>query len=321
MTTTLIQPSQPAGSSACHYNPAAMALDTIKSTKNHKTFPFTTPTITTHNKTPTGALILEIIFSDDTSSPNTTQDKGECNEDDNDSDSDEEDDVDSTSNSDAHSNNNDSDSDGDDVDEQDQEHVEDGGGGGGQGDSDDDEEEGHGHEDDEEDFESAFDNDLIIDFGNDNEEDQLVVEFEETHSNKTSPRSSPPPKPVDLPPFWFSHEESGMFTYFPPSPSCVLLTSLLPLFRLFHVSILSLSLSLPRFPLVYPVSLFISSITFRVLIVLVDQLCIIFESYGVTLNLEEQRKACIRSPAVCPSPPTPLPNTSITSLTNHNKHQ
>lgn len=213
MTTTLIQHPQPAGSSPClkFLNPKAkiMALDTIK-TKNHKPFPFTSPTITPHNP-PTGALILEIIFSsDNVSSPGTNQTHKEeegDEEGDNNGDSDEED-VDNGSNSDSHSHHSGSDED-EEEDEEDEDDAED---------SDEDSEEEDCDDDgeqqfDDEDFGNEFDKDLIIDFGSasENEEDQLVIDFEDTNINN-SPPSSPKTlvTPVNKIPFWFTHEEPGM---------------------------------------------------------------------------------------------------------------
>lgn len=266
MTTTLIQPLQPAGSSACreYFNPATkvMALDTIKTSKNHKTFPFTSPTITTHKNPPTGALILEIIFSSDDVSPGTIQgEEGDTEEGDNSGDSDGEDDVDGADiRTHGHHSGNDIGSDGDDDDEDDEEEEdeEDDEDEEGVEESDDEDDDDDGeHELDDEDFGNDFEEDLIIDFGNQNEDDQLVVEFEDTNISNSPPNSPPPQKaasPANPVPFWFTNEEQGK--------ACALYMQL-------------------------------------VLTDVLDQIRMIFESYALTLNLEEQRKACVRSPAVC----------------------
>jgi hypothetical protein len=235
MTTTLIQSHPPAGSSARFefYNPTPkMALDTIKS-KVHKTFPFTSPTIT--NNPPAQTVILEILFSSDnvnsSSASNTHGDEGVEEEDDNEGESDDEDDV--SSNSDALSNV-DSEDGSDEDDEEDEEGEEDEDEAVDE-DSDEEDDDGEHEFDDGEDFANDFDNDLIIDFGNDDndDEDQLVVFEDSTSPPASRKRSVSPPNPI---PFWFTHEEP-------------------------------------------------------------DQIRTIFKSYALTLDLEKQRKACIRSPA------------------------
>jgi hypothetical protein len=204
MTTTLIHPLQPAGSSAHleYYNSTSkvMALDTIKTTKNPKSFPFTSPTITKHNNPATGALILEIIFSsDDVSSPEARGQEDDM-EDDNSDESEDEDDVNSA-NSDTHSHHGEDDRDGDVENDGEDEDVED-------------DEESGDEEDledgDLEDFENDFDKDLIIDFGNEeHEEDQLVIDFEDSPPHSPTPTKASPVPPANTIPFWFTHEESG----------------------------------------------------------------------------------------------------------------
>jgi hypothetical protein len=236
MTTAVIQPLQPAGSSACleFFNPTTkiMALDTIKTSKNHKSFPFTSPTITAHKNQPTGALILEIIFDDVNSTGTNNQGEEESSEENNEGGSDDEGDNDVESNDDSHGHHNDSEEDSDrdnEDDGEDEENAEDA------EDSEEDEEYDSGsHELDDKDFANDFNNDLIIDFGNENEEDQLVIEFEDNSPPPTPPQNPVPP--ANTLPFWFTHEEP-------------------------------------------------------------EQIRMIFESYGVTLDIEEQRKACVRAPA------------------------
>eukprot|EP00026_Physarum_polycephalum_P006269 Phypoly_transcript_06311.p1 GENE.Phypoly_transcript_06311~~Phypoly_transcript_06311.p1 ORF type:complete len:394 (+),score=78.34 Phypoly_transcript_06311:130-1311(+) len=241
MTTTLIQPLQPAGSSAHlnYFNTSSkvMALDTIKPPKNNKPFPFSPPTITKHNSPTTGALILEIIFSPDDVSPggNNMQGQEEMEEEDNSGDSDEEDDVgnhDTRSHIDSSEGDSDEDEEEDDDEEEDEDEEDEDG-----AESDEDQED-DGDLDDE-DFGNDFDKDLIIDFGTEeNEDDQLVIEFEDAAitSPPHSPPKASPEQSANKVPFWFTHEEP-------------------------------------------------------------DQIRMIFESYAVTLNLEEQRKACVRAPA------------------------
>lgn len=259
MTTTLIQSMPPAGSSA-HlklYNPTTkiMALDTIK-TKHHKTFPFTSPTIT--KNPPSQTVILEILFSSDdvnsAGADNTHGEEGVEEEDDNDGDSDYEDDV--NSNSDGMSNV-DSGDDSDEDDEEDEEDEDDE-----EEDSDEEDDDGEHEFDESEDFVNDFDKDLIIDFGddeneNEDDDDQLVIEFEEPSPPSTPRKKSVSPPTTNPIPFWFTHEEPGM-----PDP----------LLHAYHR---------------------------MYLLCYIDQIRMIFESYALTLDLEKQRKACIRSPAVC----------------------
>lgn len=245
MTTTLI-PYQP-GSSACLENlffnhPAKkMAIDTIKVSEGPSPFPFPQPH-NTNNKTPPKTLILEIIFSsDDTNTTNIGNEEVDEDEDAADAD----DDVD------GHDNDSDDTEDEDEDDDEDVD-VEDDASSSQDEDESEEEEEDEDDDDQEEDYDEEHDegnlnfdhggfdsdDDLIVDFGHDDEE--LLVEFEDLSvENKSPPPSIPskPPTPKANPiPFWFTNEEP-------------------------------------------------------------DQIRMIFDSYAITLDIEEQRKACIRSPA------------------------
>lgn len=234
MTTMpmLIQPHQQPAGTACLelFPPSKMALNSMKTNKNHKIFPFSSPTITAHKNPPTGhALILEIIFdADDVNSAGSNQTNGEeegDEDDDNQGDSDEEDDADSDSDTSSHHGGPLSDGDSEEDEEEEDEEDDDS--------EESDEDDDCGVEFDE-DFVNDFDGDLEIEFGHESEEDPLVIEFEDVNSPPSSPKEPVPPE--NTVPFWFMNEEP-------------------------------------------------------------DQIRTILESYALTLDLETQRKACIRSPS------------------------
>lgn len=203
MTTALI-PHQ-IGSSSCleYFNPTKnMAIDTIKVNDGAIPKPFPFPHHTTNTSTtPHGNLIIEIIFSSDPSNTNTIG-KEDVDEEDVDEDAGDGDDYDDSSSEESEDDEGSVDEEESDCDsESNEDDYED---------EDDDEEEDE--EDGSEDFGNGFESendDLIVDFGTNDDDDGLLVEFEDMSMDDIP---SPPAPKVNPIPFWFTHEEQGMST-------------------------------------------------------------------------------------------------------------